>query len=554
MTQTRAARSLTGPELREMFAGATAWLERNRESVNAINVFPVPDGDTGTNMLLTMRATMEEAEDCGDESAGGMMAAISHGALMGARGNSGVILSQILRGFSRAVNGKESLDVPALAAAIEGGSAAAYSAVTKPVEGTILTVARESGEAARECVDSGAEGLAEFMSTVVVAARESVARTPTLLPVLAEAGVVDAGGQGLCVLFEGMLRHLNGEELPAEEEVEAGAIGQEWLSGIEKRHMVEASPYGYCAEVLIEGQDIDVDSSRETVLGLGDSVLVVGDERLLRIHVHTDDPGAVLTHGTSVGALLKVKIDNINRQAEQFVERHQSAAPASAAAAEPMGLVSVVAVASGEGLAEVFLSSGCARVVSGGPTMNPSTQEILEAIESCPTDEVIVLPNDKNIILAAEQALDHTSKQVRVVPSRSVPQGIAALLATNPEEGIEENAAAMEEALPTVRTIEITRSVRTTSIKGVAVKEGQAIAVVDDELRLGADSPEDAAVQGLAEIAGGETSLISLYYGAETTAEQAGSLAERLREAIAGHEVEVFFGGQPHYQYIISLE
>jgi dihydroxyacetone kinase-like predicted kinase len=219
-----------------------------------------------------------------------------------------------------------------------------------------------------------------------------------------------------------------------------------------------------------------------------------------------------------------------------------------------MGMVSIVAVASGEGLAEVFLSSGCARVVSGGPTMNPSTQEILDAIEGCPTDEVIVLPNDKNIILAAEQALEHAQKQVRVVPSRSVPQGIAALLATNPEEGIEENAAAMEEALPMVRTIEITRSVRTTSIKGVAVKEGQAIAVVDDELRLGAESPEDAAAQALGEIAAPGTSLISLYYGAETTEEQAEGLAERLRGEMAGHEVEVIFGGQPHYQYIISLE
>jgi DAK2 domain fusion protein YloV len=539
--------SLDGPALRDMFASATAWLDRNKEQVNAINVFPVPDGDTGTNMTLTMRSTMEEAGRCTDPSAGAMMAAMSHGALMGARGNSGVILSQILRGCAKATKDSPTLDSRGLAAAFADGSTAAYQAVTKPTEGTILTVIREVADEATTCANGGSPALITLLEAASNAAKESVARTPTLLPVLAEAGVVDAGGQGLAVLIEGMLKHLRGEEVEAQVS-SAGHVEKEWLSAVDQRHHVEASPYGYCLEVLLEGGELDVPALREQMIALGDSVIVVGDETLVRIHVHTDDPGAVLSRGTAVGQLAQVKVDNINRQAERFVEMQRAAyvpAPASA--------ISCVAVASGDGLAEVFRSTGCEQVVSGGPTMNPSTKDLLEAIEACQTNDVVVLPNDKNIILAAEQAVGMSKKNARVVRSRSIPQGLAALLAVNPEETVDENVAGMEAALGNIRTIEITRAARSTTVGGVKVAKGQAIAIVDDKLTLGAESPEDALVEALRGLTGA-TSLVTLYYGADSTEASAVELAKRIQGTFAGHEAEVVRGGQPHYVYIASLE
>jgi DAK2 domain fusion protein YloV len=330
-------------------------------------------------------------------------------------------------------------------------------------------------------------------------------------------------------------------------------VEQSWLAVVEQRHEVEASPYGYCAEVLVGAKDLDIDHVRERVLALGDSVLVVGDEELVRIHVHTDDPGGVLRIGTDAGEILKVKIDNINKQAESFVERHHAVAAPPVVQA-PAGRYSCVVVASGDGLADVFRGTGATEVVSGGPTMNPSTRELLDAIEACPSDDVIVLPNDKNIIMAAEQAVPLTKKRVLVVKSRSVPQGLAALLAANPEDSADENAEAMEGALPSVKTVEITRAVRSTKLNGVEVAEGQAIAVVDDQLTLASGSPEDAAVEALSGLAGNGTALVTLYYGAETTEAQAEELAGRLRAALSGHDVDVVYGGQPHYQYIASLE
>lgn len=537
---------LSADELREMFSAATHWLETNRDRVNSINVFPVPDGDTGTNMYLTMRSALDEAEKGGRGTVGEMMAAMSHGALMGARGNSGVILSQILRGAARGMDGADTLDAAAMAAALREGSAAAYSAVTNPAEGTILTVVRETAEAV-----SAVEGdLLALLEVAVAAAGESVARTPQLLPVLAEAGVVDAGGEGLRVLLDGMLRYVRGESLEPGAEG-AGTVEAEWLSVLEGRHAVEESLYGYCTEVLVEGADVDVQGVREAILKIGDSVLVVGDETLVRIHVHTDEPGEALNIGTRAGALVQVKVDNIRRQAEAFVQMHTET-PEPGVTNEGQ-TVSCVAVASGDGLGGLFIDMGCAQVVSGGPTMNPSTAEILEAIESCPTDDVIVLPNDKNIIMASEQAVPHTKKNVRIVKSRSVPQGIAALLAFNFEHGAEENESDMTEALSTVRTVEVTRAVRSTSIGGVKVEEGQAIAVVDDVLKVAAESAVEAALEALGDIVG-ESALVTVYYGAGITSEQANELASRVREKFPTAEADVHFGGQPHFDYILSVE
>ncbi|HUF54470.1 MAG TPA: DAK2 domain-containing protein [Dehalococcoidia bacterium] len=538
--------SLTGPDVREMFRAATIWLEQNKEQVNAINVFPVPDGDTGTNMHLTMRSTIEEAERCQESGAGAMLAAMSHGALMGARGNSGVILSQIIRGVAKATEGIADIDAGELACGLEGGAETAYKAVTKPTEGTILTVMRDAAAAARASANGDVSAM---MDAVVEAARESVARTPELLPMLKEAGVVDAGGQGLFVLLEGMSRHLRGETIEVDLSAQ-GEIEMEWLSAVQ--HQTEESPYGYCAEVLVEGQNLDADELRPKVMALGDSVIVVGDEELLRMHVHTDDPGAVLTLGTGVGALVQVKIDNINRQAQGFVEMHREGPPVTAPL--PEAAISSVAVAPGEGLASVLRDVGCTHIVSGGPTMNPSTQELLAAIEACPTQDVVVLPNDKNIILAARQAADASAKHVAVVESRSFPQGLSALLAYTPEDTLDEAVKVMTDALASVRTVEITRAVRSTEIGGVKVAEGQVIAVVDDVLKLAAETPEDALERALGDLASDSASLITLYYGADTDHATAEAMAARLRERFAGHDVEVVSGGQPHYLYIASLE
>ena len=539
--------SLSGAELRELFAAATAWLERNVLQVNAVNVFPVPDGDTGTNMYLTMRATMEEAERCEDPAAGAVLAAMSHGALMGARGNSGVILSQIIGGLARGVDGATDVTPKGLAAGLEQASAAAYRAVTKPAEGTILTVIREVSEAVTAANGNG--DLDSLLETAVSTAKSSVEKTPSLLPVLREAGVVDAGGLGLSVLLEGMLHHIRGEPIETTAEA-AEPVEQDWLASTGARHQTEGSLYGYCTELLIGGRELDLEEIRGRVMGLGDSVIVVGDPQLVRVHVHTDDPGAALSLGTGAGQLVQVKVDNIRKQAERFVEMHEEMRGDSAEA-PPLSTVAVVA---GEGMARVFRSVGCTRVVSGGPTMNPSTREIVDAVEACPADDVAVLPNDKNIILAAQQARKLTKKRLHVVGTRSMPQGIAALLAVSPGEDVKTVVGAMEDACGAVRTIEITRAVRRTSIGGVRVNEGDVIAIVDDQLQLAAPSAEEAVVGALESLPQADESLATLYYGAETTAAAAEELARNIRERFSSYEVEVVFGGQPNYDYIVSVE
>jgi DAK2 domain fusion protein YloV len=539
--------SLSGAELRELFAAATAWLERNVLQVNAVNVFPVPDGDTGTNMYLTMRSTMEEAERCEDPAAGAVLAAMSHGALMGARGNSGVILSQIIGGLARGVDGATDVTPKGLAAGLEQASATAYRAVTKPAEGTILTVIREVSEAVTAANGNG--DLDSLLETAVSTAKSSVEKTPSLLPVLREAGVVDAGGLGLSVLLEGMLHHIRGEPIETAAEA-AEPVEQDWLASTGARHQTEGSLYGYCTELLIGGRELDLEEIRGRVMGLGDSVIVVGDPQLVRVHVHTDDPGAALSLGTGAGQLVQVKVDNIRKQAERFVEMHEEMR-GDAAEAPPLSTVGVVA---GEGMARVFRSVGCTRVVSGGPTMNPSTREIVDAVEACPADDVAVLPNDKNIILAAQQARKLTKKRLHVVGTRSMPQGIAALLAVSPGEDVRTVVGAMEDACGAVRTIEITRAVRRTSIGGVRVNEGDVIAIVDDQLQLAAPSAEEAVVGALESLPQADESLATLYYGAETTAAAAEELARNIRERFSSYEVEVVFGGQPNYDYIVSVE
>jgi DAK2 domain fusion protein YloV len=550
MTSPSVVSTLSGSELRAMFAAATAWLERHVEAINAINVFPVPDGDTGTNMYLTMRSTLEEAYRADGDSVGAVLAAMSKGALMGARGNSGVILSQIIRGLASAAEERQHLDARGLTAGLTEAAATAYKAVSQPVEGTILTVMREAAVAAEGEAQRDERDILAVVASATEAAREAVAKTPTLLPVLAEAGVVDAGGQGLYVMMDGFLRYLKGEEeiqtgpLVAREEIE-----RDWLTVTSQMHHRGESPYGYCTEFLVCGQNLPSDDIQKRMVELGDSVLVVGDESLLRVHVHTDDPGAAMSYCTALGSIEQVKVDNIQAQAEEFLSVHER----ERVAGPPADIATVVVVA-GEGMEHVFRSMGASAIVGGGPTMNPSTRELLEAIEQCPADRVVLLPNDKNIVMAAEQALPMSPKEVRVVRTTSVPQGVAALLAFSPEEDLEANVEAMEEAKAGVRTVEVTRAIRTTSIGGLRIREGQCVAVVDGELKVARKTPEAAVKTALSHLPMEEVSLITLYYGADTREAEAQALARELCRVQPQQDVEVIYGGQPHYYYIVSAE
>ena len=551
MTAPTEVTSLSGSDLRAMFATATAWLERHVESLNAINVFPVPDGDTGTNMYLTLRSTLEEAYRSDGDRAETMLAAMAKGALMGARGNSGVILSQIIRGLARAARELQRMDAVGLAEGLREGAASAYTAVSQPREGTILTVAREAAEAAEAEAHRDGRDVLAVMTTAAAAARESVARTPTLLPVLAEAGVVDAGGQGFYVMLEGWLRYLRGEE----EEAPVGApvgrdeLERDWLTVTSQMHTMGQATYGYCTELLLAGESLPVDDVRARMLELGDSVLVVGDETLVRVHLHTDDPGAALSHCTTFGRLNQVKVDNIEAQAEQFLAMHQR----QAVAPEPSD-IATVAVVAGEGMEQIFRSVGATAVVHGGPTMNPSTRELLDAIEQCPSDKAILIPNDKNIVMAAQQVIPLSKKEVRVIRSTTLPQGVAALLAFSPDLDLDANAEAMEGARTTVHTVEVTRAIRSTRVGGLRIREGQAIAVVNGELKVAQKAPADAVKAALEHLPLDELSLITLYYGEDTTEHEVHVLARELRRLYPHHDVEVVSGGQPHYYYIVSVE
>jgi DAK2 domain fusion protein YloV len=547
--------SLSGSDVRAMFATATAWLERHVEGLNAINVFPVPDGDTGTNMYLTLRSTLDEAYRVDSDRAEAMLSAMARGALMGARGNSGVILSQIIRGLAQAAREQQRLEVGTLARGLSQGAASAYKAVTQPREGTILTVAREAAAAAEVEASRDGRDVLAVMTCAAEAARESVARTPTLLPVLAEAGVVDAGGQGFYVMLEGWLRYLRGEEeaAPVGAPVAREELERDWLSVTSQMHTqmqaMGQAMYGYCTEFLVSGEDMPTDSVRERMLELGDSVLVVGDETLVRVHVHTDDPGSALSYCTAFGRLHQVKVDNIEAQAEEFLAMHQR----QTVAAEPSDIATVTVVA-GEGMEQIFRSVGATAVVRGGPTMNPSTRELLDAIDRCPSDKAILIPNDKNIVMAAQQVIPLSEKEVRVIKTTTLPQGVAALLAFSPDLDLDANAEAMEEARTTVHTVEVTRAIRSTRVGGLRIREGQAIAVVDGELKVAEKAPPAAVEAALSHLPLEELSLITLYYGEDTSEHEAHVLARELRRLCPHHDVEVVSGGQPHYYYIVSAE
>ncbi len=544
-----------GSRLLDALAAAARWLEAHRTSVDALNVFPVPDGDTGTNMSLTLNAALREAQDAPVGDVTTIAERAAYGALMGARGNSGVILSQLLRGFARAVQGQPRIEPATLAEALAAAAETAGRAVMKPVEGTILTVSAATAGAAAEAAAVG-QDLPGVLAAALDEARAAVARTPAQLPILQEAGVVDAGAQGYLLILEGAMRYLQG--LPTS--VEAGADAA--AETLHFAHVEHEDEYGYCTEFVVVGPRLDAGSIRETIGAMGASTIVVGDEGIVRVHVHTEDPGRVLSYVAPLGQLHKIKIDNMQDQHNRFVTQAAAAeavpqSPPPAPAAEnhaAQGLVGVVAVAPGEGLARVFRSLGAGAVVPGGQTMNPSTQELLAAVDALPQGAVLVLPNNGNVLLAAGQAAELSAKAVQVVPARTAPQGIAALLAYTPDADLETNGAAMAEAAAGVHTGEVTLAVRDAQVDGLAVRAGQALGLLDDRAVLAGDDRDAVALDLLERMGAPTAEVLTVYYGRDVPERAAQGLAARARERYEGLDVEVVEGGQPHYPYIMSIE
>jgi len=533
--------SCSGEMLKGMFVAATRWLEKNAANINSLNVFPVPDGDTGTNMLLTMRATTDEALRVKETSSSAISNAMAKGALMGARGNSGVILSQIVRGLASGLKDKDCFSAGEFAYALMEASSHAYNGVSNPVEGTILTVIREAAAAAQETSLLSGSDVVSVLEIAVSVAKESVARTPTLLDVLREAGVVDAGGQGLYVMLEGALHYLKGDDIE---------------DGCEDEDMVLSAPavvqgddgmeYGYCTEFLIKGKELNTNVIREKLCSMGESVLVVGDEEVVKVHIHTFDPGAVLGYAGAMGTMHQLKIDNMQDQHQDFIAAKDDDS-------EAVDGISIVAVVSGEGLSEVFKSIGANIIVPGGQTMNPSVEELLRAMASASTDDVIILPNNPNILLTARQAQSLADKNVAVI-GQTIPQGIAALLAFQPEDYLEANVESMEEAASCVVTGEVTTAVRTTKLGGVKIKEGQTIGFIDGQfIRVGDDRMEViSALIDRMELADG--SLVTIYWGADSDQDEVNRIVHSMNGYHTGLEIEVVEGKQPHYNYIISVE
>jgi len=541
------ADALSGQELREMFMAATDWLEKNASDIDTLNVFPVPDGDTGTNMLLTMRSTLEEAYRAPDHSTAAVAKAIAKGALMGARGNSGVILSQIWHGLAQGLEGKELFNGRDLANALQKAATEAYHGIDNPVEGTLLTVIKDAAAAAKSKADSGCDDLISIVETSLSAARESVANTPNLLSVLREAGVVDAGGQGLYTILEGALRYLKGE---AEElkTTKPGIIISSVPQAARTSQMIAADevPYGYCTEFIIKGQELDPDKLRARLKKKGESLIVVGDDTAVKVHIHTIDPGGILRQATSLGTLHQVSIRNMDEQHQDFLEMQKERLPIAGLA--------IVAVVSGDGLSDVFNSLGVAAVVPGGRTMNPSTKDLLQAVNSVASDKVIILPNNKNVIPAARKVRSLTDKTVKVVATQTVPQGIAAVLAFNGEADLEANVQAMKKAFSAVRSIAVTRAARSSRLGGLNILRKQPIGFLDGELVAVGDSVIDALSKTLDKVDLNAAEVVTVYYQGNTGRSEVEQLSSRLREQYPHLQIELVRGGQPHYNYIASVE
>ncbi|WP_204403509.1 DAK2 domain-containing protein [Alkaliphilus hydrothermalis] len=517
-------------------------LENNKQIVNALNVFPVPDGDTGTNMSLTMQSAVREVRTKSGESLEEVADGLANGSLMGARGNSGVILSQLFRGFAKGAKDKNRLNVKDLANLLKSGADTAYKAVMKPVEGTILTVARESAEKALEFAETETDVVA-FMEKVIDAADESLKRTPEMLKVLKDAGVVDSGGKGLLYFYMGALAALTGKSSVIDEEpsVEMVTVEHDLPEGdIE---------FGYCTEFIIHGNNVDIDALKNKLKVIGDSLLVVGNETVVKVHIHTNHPGQAMEHALEVGYLADIKIDNMRLQSrphETYGEEKKIAAQG-----KDFGFITVTM---GNGLTTIFKDLGVDHVIEGGQTMNPSTEDFVKAIEGIQADTIFLLPNNGNIIMAANQAKEISSKNIIVIPSKSVPQGITAMLAFNPEATGAENQEGMQEALKNVKTGQVTYAVRDTSYNDMIINKDDILGIGDGEIQAAGKSIDEVSIQLLKNLVTEDDEMITLLYGQDIQEEDAEALIEEIESHFPHCDIEIYYGGQPLYYYIFSVE
>ena len=554
-------KTIDASTLSRMFLAGAKNLEAKKEWINELNVFPVPDGDTGTNMTLTIMSAAAEVGALGDTDMESLAKAISSGSLRGARGNSGVILSQLLRGFTRGVRKYEELDAPLIAAAMERGVETAYKAVMKPKEGTILTVAKEAALKAVEIAEE-MEDLEEFFREVFVHAEATLAKTPEMLPVLKEAGVVDSGGQGLLEVFRGAVDGFLGKEVDYSQFEKSASPSVTKISP-----QAEADiKFGYCTEFIImldkELPEEEEHSFKEFLISIGDSIVLVADDEIVKVHVHTNHPGQAIERALTYGSLSRMKIDNMREEhQEKLIKDAEKLAAQQAeeeeakAAEQPPKEVGFISVSAGGGLTSIFKDLGVDYLIEGGQTMNPSTEDMLNAIAKVNAKTIYIFPNNKNIILAANQARDLTEdKEIVVVPTKTVPQGISAIISFVPEKNGEENLEAMMEAVSRVKTGQITYAVRDTKIDDKEIHEGDIMGIGDSGILAVGKTKEEVAKETIASMMDEDGEIISLYYGADTEEAEAEALAEELEALYPDCEIEVNQGGQPIYYYIISVE
>lgn len=559
---------LDASSLKKAFLAGAASLEAKKEWINELNVFPVPDGDTGTNMTMTIMSAAKEVASISEESLPAVCKAISSGSLRGARGNSGVILSQLLRGFTNVLKEYDSADTLVLAAAMEKAVETAYKAVMKPKEGTILTVAKGMSERAME-IASEVEDIQEFMKEVIDEGEKMLAKTPQLLPVLKQAGVVDSGGQGLMQIMRGVYAYIAGKEPDYADFEPESSDKSLHLQFTDTEHIDTADiKFGYCTEFIVnlekEIGEKEVEEFKDYLESIGDSIVCVADEELIKIHVHTNDPGLAIQKALTHGSLSRIKIDNMREEhrerliknAEQLAkEQSAQRAVQKEASKEPQKDYGIISVAAGEGLTKVFKEIGADYVIEGGQTMNPSTQDVLDAIDKVNAKDIFILPNNKNIILAAEQAAKMSeAKKIHVIPTKTIPQGISALIAFMPESSVEENTENMTCELASVSSLQLTYAVRDTSVDGIEIHEGDIMAIGDQGMVEAGKSIEATLIGALKKLVDEDTEIISLFYGADISEKEAQETALKIEEDFPDTEVELDYGGQPVYYYIASVE
>ena len=552
--------NITTSLFQEMVQAGATRLNKQAEYVNSLNVFPVPDGDTGTNMGMTIENGAKEVSDRTASTVGEAAGIFAKGLLMGARGNSGVITSQLFRGFSQSVKDKEELDGAALAAAFQSGVEVAYKAVMKPVEGTILTVSRGAAIGAKKKAESTNDAV-EVMRAALEGAKTALAKTPDMLPVLKEVGVVDSGGQGLVFIYEGFLSALTGEFIASEEFQATPATMSEMINAEHHKSVAghvatEDIKFGYCTEIMValkQGptyvKDFDYDEFRNYLNNLGDSLLVVNDDEIVKVHVHTEDPGLVMQEGLKYGSLVKVKVDNMRNQHEAQVEKEERQA-------KPVEEkeYAIIAVVAGEGLADIFKAQGVDYIISGGQTMNPSTEDFVKAVEELNARNIIILPNNKNILMAAQSAAEVIDQPAAVVETKTIPQGLTSLLAFDESKSIEENYERMSASLGDVVSGSVTTAVRDTTIDGLEIHENDNLGMVDGKIVVSNPDMMETLEETFAHMLDEDSEIVTIYVGEDGSEELANELAQALAEKYEDVEVEIHQGGQPVYPYLFSVE